>query len=209
MSKPVTPSEKEIDAFISAAGFGENWIVTEFLDKYSSFVDEKGFLGRTALTAAVMNGHKDTVELLLEKGAGINEKGRDGWTPLIYAVKRSNWDDMVEGGITRLLLEKGADTDEGDDDGETPLITATQNGNESLVKLLLDHGADRDKKDKYGGIALTYAYNKEVEARLLEWTEEQKQIALAKDIADFSPALKRTIPATRPVKVAPRGGMKP
>ena len=30
----------------------------------------------------VFNGHKEIVELLIAKGADVNAKNKDGWTPL-------------------------------------------------------------------------------------------------------------------------------
>ena len=64
---------------------------------------------------ACQNGHEAIVSLLLEKGADVNAKNNDGWTPLHWASENGHE------AIVSLLLEKGADVNAKDNDGETPL----------------------------------------------------------------------------------------
>ena len=45
-------------------------------------------VGETALHNAASRGHKDIVELLIEKGANVNAKGSDGKTALHEAAFR-------------------------------------------------------------------------------------------------------------------------
>ena len=60
-----------------------------------------------SLIWAAVFGHRETVELLIEKGADINAKneGEDKCTPLIWA-SRNGHREVVE-----LLIAKGADVD--------------------------------------------------------------------------------------------------
>ncbi len=82
-------------------------------------------------------GRGDPFELLaaLEAGADPNERGQDGKTPLMMAVK---YDNVV---AARLLLRRGADIDALTDDGCTALLEASSL---AMRRLLLDAGADPD-----------------------------------------------------------------
>ena len=48
----------------------------------------------------------DTVKLLIENGADINIKEKDGWTALMLACRNSNTESSLE--TVKLLLENGA-----------------------------------------------------------------------------------------------------
>ncbi|CEJ55150.1 hypothetical protein PMG11_01425 [Penicillium brasilianum] len=154
-------------------------------------VNKKDKYGRTALFQAAWRGHKEIIQLLLEKGADVNAKDDYGGTALIQAAKGGHEaivhlllkkgafmnmrDDYVgtalstaaEGGhdaIVQLLLEKGADVTIKDIDGRTALTWAAEGGYEAIVKLLLEKGADMDTKDKYDGTALITAAERGFEA---------------------------------------------
>jgi ankyrin repeat protein len=68
---------------------------------------------------------------LLEKGADIESKNKDGWTPLTWAASRG------DSAIVKLLLEKAADIESKDTDGRTPLSWAASHGDWASVQLLL------------------------------------------------------------------------
>jgi ankyrin repeat protein len=71
------------------------------------------------------------VKWLIHKGADVNEKDKDGNTPLHNASTR----DLSK--IVQLLLEKGADVNEKDKDGKTPDAIENQsiNNNNSIIPL--------------------------------------------------------------------------
>lgn len=105
-------------------------------------------------------------KLLLNHGADVNAKGKDGWTPLHLAV-RSPWSSIE---IVKLLLEKGSDihakaTYSPDyspggfspgkiTSGFTPIILAAQSGRKEIVELLLDYGANVNDKSDDGSTPL-------------------------------------------------------
>ena len=74
---------------------------------------------RTPLFIAAANGHKQIVELLLDKGSDVNTKGRMG-TPLHAAVSFKGHHKE----ITELLIAAGADVNAKDEGGRTPLDMA-------------------------------------------------------------------------------------
>jgi cytochrome c551/c552 len=74
--------------------------------------------------------------LLLDRGADVNAKGRNNATALMYAAKSGN----IE--LVKLLLDREADINAKDGDTVTALMYAANSGNIELVKMLLDKGAD-------------------------------------------------------------------
>ncbi|KAH0542984.1 hypothetical protein FGG08_002672 [Glutinoglossum americanum] len=103
------------------------------------------------LQKAASNGHEPIVKLLLERGADIEAKDKDGWTVLQRAV--SNGHELV----VNLLLERGADVEAKGKGRWTVLQRAASNGHELVVNLLLERGADVEAKSKSGWTALQWA----------------------------------------------------
>ncbi|KAI5924010.1 ankyrin repeat-containing domain protein [Camillea tinctor] len=70
---------------------------------------------RSGLHLAVVSGRRDLVSYILEKGEGrdlVNAEDSDGWTPLLWAVRRYplvNTEALERRMIIKDLLEKGAD----------------------------------------------------------------------------------------------------
>lgn len=192
-----TPSQKEVDAFVGAARDRNSDRVLEFLNKYKNSVDAMSD-GATALRFAAIYGHIDMIILLLKNGASIDKKDANGMTPLMCAAL-NNYTDVVA-----LLLEKGAAINEKSNSGSTALMYAAHAGRKNTVVLLLKNGANLDEKNNTGddAVALTKKSGEAEVAGLL--LTEQKTRELAAEIADFSPALKRAIPAPHPIKVPQR-----
>ena len=88
------------------------------------------------LRVAAHLGHKDVVQLLLDKGADPNKTNYDGWTPLHGAASRGHTN------VVQLLLERGADPIKSDNYGHTPQYKAVVNGHKGVVQCLLDKGVD-------------------------------------------------------------------
>lgn len=92
-----------------------------------------------ALHRAAYYGQLETVQLLLDQGADINQLGRSMYeygAPLHLAVRQGHGD------VVRLLIERGADVEVVDHNDLTPLHNAAWNGNLDLIKVLLEAGAD-------------------------------------------------------------------
>jgi hypothetical protein len=90
----------------------------------------------TPLMIAVAGDNMPLVRLLLEKGANVQARDKDGQTPLFYAG------DSVE--ATALLLEKGANPNDTDKELRTPLMSARTL---EVAKLLVNKGATINAKD--------------------------------------------------------------
>lgn len=83
---------------------------------------------------------KDISELLISKGADVNAKGKDGYTPLHWAAQ------FGREGVAELLVSKGADVNSRAKGsffrkGKTPSQMAADNGHTAIVELLKTHGA--------------------------------------------------------------------
>jgi ankyrin repeat protein len=84
------------------------------------------------------------VRLLIERGADIEAKDKDGQT-VLHVAARGDY------AITALLLEHGADVNATDVHGITPLHTAIlENNDDNIVKLLIAQGAVVNARDEDG-----------------------------------------------------------
>lgn len=107
--------------------------------------------GYTALDLAAANGRVKVIDVLLSHGAHIDEPKRRailatgapdpadwqvGWTPLDFAVNRSQL-----AAVTR-LLDRGANMNARTADGSTALLMAVTGRKSNIIRLLAERGAD-------------------------------------------------------------------
>lgn len=146
--------------------------ITRLLEKYYIYkidVNARDNDKDTALNIASRHGYMKIVELLLKKGAKVNNHGFSGETPLHNLFK-----DKIEGKLkgtsspivqndnyfynsTKLLIKNGADVNALDVDKNTPLHThcdQKHKGIKSIVKALLKNGANVNAKNKHGDTPL-------------------------------------------------------
>ncbi|MBI4027589.1 MAG: ankyrin repeat domain-containing protein [Verrucomicrobia bacterium] len=110
-----------------------------------------GFTG-TPLDYAVILENKPLVELLLARGADVNDGLGHNPTALHKAAGRGDRD------IVELLLAKGAEANAKLYQSHlTPLHIAASDGCQQVVEVLLSHGADVHAKDWLGETPLDYA----------------------------------------------------
>ena len=100
--------------------------------------------GKTALIVASQMGRPALVQLLLDRGAGVNvADAKFRATPLIWAGLSNNSQ------VTKLLLEHGANPKAKEaQGGTTALQAAAGRGNLESVQMLLAKGAPLNDKDK-------------------------------------------------------------
>ena len=123
-------------------------------------IDVEGKLGGsedgwTCLMIAARYGHLDICRLLIDKGAQVTAKDKNGNTPLHCAAYQGH----VE--IVRLLCDHGADVEARDIRGLTPLHYAACYAHISIVKELIEErNAEINARTDDGWTALMWASNK-------------------------------------------------
>ena len=113
-----------------AAFFGHPDAVDVLLE-HGARVDvyaEASFAPVAPLGSAAAAGSTEAARLLLDAGADVNTRGREGGFTPLHSAAQSGTDDLV-----RLLLERGADRDARTNDGRTPLDLAA---NDTIRTLL-------------------------------------------------------------------------
>lgn len=103
---------------------------------------------------------KKLIECLV-KHFDINEKNKNGYTPLMYSIPNNSEEIKDDKLIPELLLSLGADPNIQDDtDKLTILFNTVINNNYDVAKLLLEKGANPNIKDKNGLTVLSLAVAK-------------------------------------------------
>jgi ankyrin repeat protein len=117
-----------LDIF-AAAMLGRTDDVLRFLAADPELVRQRGVHGMPILFFPAASGQREVAELLVERGAEINE-GAGGNTAL-HAAAYFGRLEMAE-----WLLERGADPAATDYEGKTPLQVAEANGHTRVAELL-------------------------------------------------------------------------
>ena len=126
---------------------------------------------------SVANGHRSTIQRLLDLGADHSTADDKGFTPLHYAVRNSMESLWVP--IVAVLLHFGATVNAVDAQLRSPLHWASYIGNFEVVKLLLHYGADVTLKDISGHTPVSLATRPDIlemlQSAVLEASERQFQ----------------------------------
>ena len=104
--------------------------------------------GESPLMMAALKGDLPGAQLLLERGAKVNQLG---WSALHYAATGP------EPKIVQLLLQRGAEIDTLSPNDTTPLMMAAQYGTEESVSLLLARGASASRANQKKMRAVDFA----------------------------------------------------
>lgn len=94
--------------------------------------------GSTAILFAAQSGDTESVRVLLDAGADVNDTAADGRSALVLATFSGHPD------TARALVDAGADVN-ADGAGYTPLHAAALRGDLATVQALLARGADPDR----------------------------------------------------------------
>jgi ankyrin repeat protein len=98
------------------------------------------------LVSSAYGGHREIIEILLDKGADINVRDEKGGTPLVNAVVGNQTE------VVKLLLERGADPNivVPNENGEMTDINAVKiariKGHAEIIKLLENAIGHRENK---------------------------------------------------------------
>ncbi|KAK3334654.1 hypothetical protein B0H65DRAFT_561698 [Neurospora tetraspora] len=109
-----------------------------------------------ATPAASREGHKEVVEMLLDKGAGVNTQSRGRYSTALQAASGEGYKEVVE-----MLLDKGADVNAQGGHYGTALQAASFQGHKEVVRdfTRLSHGMIRSSFGyRYSTGAVTFCY---------------------------------------------------
>ncbi|KAH7188143.1 ankyrin repeat protein [Fusarium flagelliforme] len=159
-----------------AAYFGNIPWAKLLIHDHARLVARKDNYGRTPLSWAVNQGHRDMVELLLDHGARVNYKDRSMLTPLHIAVTGQHK------GLVSILLEHGANLEAKAEHGDTdtPLMRAILADSTEMTQELLERGARVDKLPALLGVASLKGHKDPMDERVKELLGFQDQVFLAR-----------------------------
>ncbi len=138
--------EYEERALIEAANRGVVPRIEAWINKGVSV--DASHRGYTPLIIAAYTGSKKIINILLAKGADVNQPNKDGDTALHIAAQERHLHVIKE------LVAKGADINQPNKDGDTALHIAAQEGHLHVIKKLVAKGAYVNQPDKDGDTAL-------------------------------------------------------
>lgn len=127
------------------------------LSKIKSFIKSPVDLNdkdRDGCTPLHFANSKDVAEFLIAGGADVNAMNNSASTPLHYAAWRGDTD------VVEMLLARGVDVNAKNRFGLTPLHRATAAGLSDVAVLLIAEGADVNARDKNGRTVLQWARKK-------------------------------------------------
>jgi ankyrin repeat protein len=105
-----------------------------------------------SLLQAAREGNLDRLKQSLARGADVNSRNTEGWTPLMIAVHLGHQE------IIRALLEhEPSQVNARNHHGWTPLRFAVEMGDAETLKMLLASGAEANAPDHEGTTALMQA----------------------------------------------------
>ena len=130
---------KKIHPFIDYINKFESEIPNELKKKINNLINEYSDKN-SPLTCAYRNYHLDILQILLEKGANINEQDKYGDTILIRILDHLNLDTITMK-LFKILLEFDKNIDMINNQKVTALYIAIQYHPIEIIKLLLDKGA--------------------------------------------------------------------
>lgn len=148
--------------------------------------------GKSLLMIAIENDSCNVLDMILVRGAYLEEEIEEGRTPIFYVRGSEALNKLVIAGadINRLdnkresvisyfiknkpfeyseyLVLAGANLDIENSEGWTPVFDAVVSGNIKLVELMLEKGGNFKKEDIYGNIPIFYTNDENMLLKLLE-----------------------------------------
>ena len=168
------------NSFLLNSFFSEDFPVTYSKDR------------KSLLMIAIENDSHNVLDMILIRGAYLEEEIEDGRTPIFYVRSSEALNKLVIAGadINKLdnkkesvisyfiknkpfeyseyLVLAGANLDIESSEGWTPIFDAVVSGNIKLVELMLERGGDFKKEDIYGNIPIFYTNDENMLLKLLE-----------------------------------------
>lgn len=134
VKEPVKGGNSELGGQAADAALTGDWAKVKTLVNQGAEVNSKEpYTGYSLLSISITSRNKEMFDFLIEKGADVNAKSDEGWTPVILAAQEGQ-KDMVE-----VLVAKGANVN-AKVQGDWTAIKAA-GSNTEIVDLLKKNGA--------------------------------------------------------------------
>ena len=142
-------NDEDFTALALAVYYKENLCVEELLKNGANTeIQTQNF---TPLGIAIIYDNEEARNLLLDYGADVNAKTKDGLSVLQIAAQENKLDSL------QLLIKKGADINHRNVYGATALMLAAYRDNFEIVRALVKQGADVNAVDNTDYNVLVYA----------------------------------------------------
>ncbi|MBO9481659.1 ankyrin repeat domain-containing protein [Salinisphaera sp. G21_0] len=109
---------------------------------------------KVPLHYAAAQGQQKTIGALIDRGANVNSRTKDGRTPLHYAAAQGQLEAIGA------LIARGGDVNSRTKDGRTPLHCAAEKGQLEAIGALIAKGADVNSRTKDERTPLHFAAEK-------------------------------------------------
>jgi ankyrin repeat protein len=138
-----------------AAKAGDLNKVKALIEADPTLLDSKDDMDFTPLAFACMMRQLPVANFLIDKGANVNTRAKNGFTPFLFACNGPGQDfDLIQHCIAH-----GADINLQTYSGQSALQLSASFGDLKIVKLLIDHGADLNARDIELGTVLHKTIN--------------------------------------------------
>lgn len=148
--------------------------------------------GKSLLMIAIENDSCNVLDMILVRGADLEEEIEEGKTPIFYVRSSEALNKLVIAGadINKLdnnkesvisyfiknkpfeysecLVLSGVNLDVENSEGWTPIFDAVVSGNIKLIEFMLEKGGNFKKEDLYGNIPIFYTNDENMLLKLLE-----------------------------------------
>ncbi|KAL9609476.1 MAG: hypothetical protein Q9167_005761 [Letrouitia subvulpina] len=137
---------KDGDTVMFAAAMSDNIECIDFLRSQGAGIDDQRYDGQTAIFSAI--GYLSTLKYLLELGADVNHRRKDGMTVLHCAAAIGSEPSLP------ILLDHGADVAALNAEGRSVLHSACISGNVNVANFLAERVPDINIEAQNKGTAL-------------------------------------------------------
>ena len=194
--------------------------------KKAKLVNQKDYVGKTALQYAIWNNDSPSFSILIKHGAEVSV----GLREMSNSINKTGWFNCAKIGNTEKIkeyLDRGQDIEEKDINGLTALMYAAQNRVSSGLHCLLERGADVEAVSTIGKTALVYAIeagsfqsistllrnnssiNEEQRTKLLNILEQEiSQIKVIQKILESVELQQKALPESKERNLAVKGSVE-
>lgn len=166
-----------------AAGRGDITQVKILLEKDPELLnamDMKKTPGYKPIHAAAAGGHVEVLEVLIERGADVNDTTPFNMTPLHLAAQNGHKN------VVEFLIEKKAQLNVKHRRGDTPIFTAASRGYSEIVAFMLTNGVELNSRGR-DGKSLLYVAARTGDISLVEMLIERHMDVNSTNIFDQTP----------------------